>query len=379
MKILFICNTPDSRETGMAKIMNCFAEELRKKGHEVDLIFRAQVPVFGPRRLREIFFPFLMFIPVFKLWKRKGRHDLVAIHSLEGAVYVLLRRLFKALPPCVIVSYGSDEMRWELEKEEDRLNLRRLSAFSKVFYPAVWITQARIATKFADHVMLTAKCEIDFNKKYYGVPRERMTFIPNGAGPEYFITRDYGHPARKLLYFGGWEWRKGIRYLAESFFRISLEFPDVTLTLAGVGVEPEEALSFFDESVRSKISVLPKVTSEETPLIYAEHDLFIFPSLFESMSLVLPEAMASGLPVVTTRACGMQDIVEDGVSGFLTKPRDTDGLTEKMRILLKSAPTREKLGRAAQQKARELEWSRVTQELEAMYFKVLEGKRDIRK
>ncbi len=371
MKLLFACNTPDSRETGMAKIMHSFADQLRKSGHEVDMIFRGQVPGFPFRRLTEVLFPFLMMFPIAALWKKKGKHDLVAIHSLEGAVYVFLRKIFRKMPPCVIVSYGSDEMRWELEKQEDALGLRKLKLFSKIFYPLVWISQARFATKHADHVLVTAKCEIDFNEKKYGMARDKMTFIPNGVAPEYFLKRDYGRTSKKLLFMGGWEWRKGIRYLIEAFSRVAPEFPDLTLTVAGTGAAEDTVKQAFPENLRERVRVIPKISSAQTPRVYAEHDVFLFPSLFESMSLVLPEAMASGMPVITSRTCGMQDIVEDGVNGFLARPRDTEALAEKLRMLLKDAQLRARLGQAAQSKARELEWSRVAVMLVEMFSRMV--------
>lgn len=373
VKILFACNTPDSRVTGMAKIMHAFADELRVNGHTVDMIFRNHLP-YTPalRRISEILFPVLLIFKILRLWQRgSGKHDLVAIHSLEGAVYVLLRKIFRHWPPCVIVSYGSDEMRWMLELEEDRLGLRPLNAVTKISYPAVWISQARYATRHAAHVMLTAKSEITFNREHYGIPESRMTFIPNGVSDVYFTPHQYSAAASKLLYFGGWEWRKGTRYLIESFTEAAARIPQLTLTIAGVGNAAKQAEKAFPEHLRPQITIISSISAEETPSLYQRHDIFIFPSLFESMSLVVPEAMASGLPVITTRACGMQDIVEDGVTGLLTAPRNAAEITEAILKLIRNPALCEKLGLAAQEKAEELRWSVITQDLIRMYQRII--------
>lgn len=356
----------------MAKIMNSIADELTREGHAVDLIFQEDVPAFKEfRRAHGFLFSLLMLAPIFRLWKKNGRHDVVAIHSLEGAVYVLLRKFFRSWPPCVIVSYGSDEMRWEVEKEEERLGLRKIRPFSKVFYYHGIIRQARFATQHADHVMVAAKSEIGYYVKTYGMPQEKMTFVPNGVAPGFFIQRDYSRPAVKLLFLGGWEWRKGIRYLAESFSALAEEFPEVTLSLMGIGVSEETVKQSFPEKFHSRLRVVPQVPAEKIPQVYAEHDLFIFPSLFESMSLVVPEAMASGLPVLTTRTCGMQDIIEDGINGVLVPPRDSGLLAEKIRSLLKDPELRARLGKAAQVKAQDLRWTEVARQTLEMYQKLL--------
>jgi glycosyltransferase involved in cell wall biosynthesis len=185
------------------------------------------------------------------------------------------------------------------------------------------------------------------------------------------LPHDYSRPVRDLLFLGGWEWRKGTRYLAQAFEKLSALYPDLRLSLAGIGAAEKEARAAFPAALQSKISVYPKLAAAETPAFYARHDLFIFPSLFESMSLVVPEAMASGLPVVTTRACGMQDIIEDGKNGFLVPVRDAEELSHKIKLLIEDRGLREKLGREAQRSARKLLWSEVASAAAALYQTVI--------
>jgi glycosyltransferase involved in cell wall biosynthesis len=371
MKVISICNTPNSRTAGMARCMHPVAEELRKKGHTAELFFREDAFNFPGRRLNDLLFPWLMLISLFKKWREEGRPDVVAIHTLEGAPYILLRRLFKNLPPCVLISHGADELRWELEKEEERLGLRRLRLFSKIFYFNVIIRQARFATRHADHVIVAASPEIDFYEKRYGKPKQETTFIPNGVDESFFIRRNYARPANKLLYLGGWEWRKGIRYLAESFSKLAVKYPLLTLTIAGAGPEEAKIKKNFSPESRSRIYVLPFVPPDKLSQVYAEHDIFVFPSLFESMSLVVPEAMATGMPVVTTKACGMQDIIEDGKSGFLVPPRDAETLSKKIEQLRLDAGLRQTLGTAAQENARHIIWSTIASQHLSVFEKIL--------
>ncbi len=378
MKILFAANTRSSKNSGIAKILNCLAEDLIKKGNTVEVIFSPDVISANlPRKFSELLFGLTLLIKMSRLPRQKGPFDIVALHSLDAWAYVLLRKVFPNLPPCVAVSYGHDEMRWELEKEEDALGLRKLSWFSKFFYYGLVVSRARFAFKRADHVMVTAKTELAYNQKKYGIPENRMTFIPNGVSPEYFAAKSYSQTPSKILYFGGWEWRKGTRYLAQAFEKICSRYPHVRLTVAGVGAGADEVKNAFAEICRDKIHVIANVPHENTPQLYREHDLFVFPSLFESMSLVVPEAMASGLPVVTTRTCGMQDIIIDGVNGYLVPVRDADALAARVMEILDHPDLGQKLGTAAQESAKNLLWDRIGDQVLEMYRKIVSESRSV--
>ncbi|MBZ0271047.1 ATP-grasp domain-containing protein [bacterium] len=78
-------------------------------------------------------------------------------------------------------------------------------------------------------------------------------------------------------------------------------------------------------------------------------DIGAMPSLYEGLSLTLCETMAEGVPVVATRVGGNPEVVTDGVDGFLVPPGDPDALAERIVTLLKDAPLREAMGRAARE------------------------------
>ena len=127
----------------------------------------------------------------------------------------------------------------------------------------------------------------------------------------------------------------------------------------------------FPMNLQSCIGVAPSVAGDDVPRVYAEHDVFVFPSMLESMSLVVPEAMASGMPIMTTRACGMQDIIEDGVAGFVVAPRDSERLANRLALLLDNPSLGVELKRAARQKAREITRHQIAKQTIAVYEKLL--------
>src|SRR5260370_5761412 len=181
----------------------------------------------------------------------------------------------------------------------------------------------------------------------------RIWFVPNGTEERFFLRRSYEEkkPLR-LLFVGTWLDRKGIHYLAEAFAQLAARNADLQLTVAGC-VLPEEAVrKFFPAQMQSRIQVIPFVRRDDMPELYAEHDIFLFPSLVEGMPLTLLEAMATGMPVVTTNSSGMADVVEDGVNGLLVAAADSARVGEATGRFGSSVELRGKIGSAGQENNR---------------------------
>ena len=98
-------------------------------------------------------------------------------------------------------------------------------------------------------------------------------------------------------------------------------------------------------------------------------DVFIFPSRWpEAFGLTLVEAMASGRAVVATRVGAVPEIVRHGIDGWLVPPEDPLTLAEAALTLLKDRETAQRIGRQAQERAREMfNLDRMTDEIEAVY------------
>jgi glycosyltransferase involved in cell wall biosynthesis len=195
----------------------------------------------------------------------------------------------------------------------------------------------------------------------------RFRFVPNGVDEKFFAPREYpDKPSRGLLYVGSWIDRKGVFYLAEAFQLLVKSVSGVRLTVAGCFAPENVVKSFFAPEARDRVSVIPFVTRAEMPNLYAEHDVFVFPSLVEGMPLTLLEAMAAAMPVVTTNVCGMADGVEDGVNGVLVSPADAKSLAEAIEKLCASAELRKQLGAQAQDTMRRYTWDRVVDGVESV-------------
>jgi glycosyltransferase involved in cell wall biosynthesis len=101
-------------------------------------------------------------------------------------------------------------------------------------------------------------------------------------------------------------------------------------------------------------------------------DLFVFPTRYEPFGFVIIEAMAAGLPVITSKIAGAADWIEDGKEGILLDdPFDSQELAQAIDKLLGNTDGLATMGNAAQAKAREFDWDRITEMTLEVYQSVL--------
>jgi phosphatidylinositol alpha-mannosyltransferase len=200
-----------------------------------------------------------------------------------------------------------------------------------------------------------------------------FTIVPNGIDVAAFAAAPSAElgPGPKLLFVGRLHPRKGFRYAVQAFGRLAPARADLRLIVVGSGAEAD-AVGTLPGDVRRRVELLGAVGNRELPTIHRACDVFVAPSTGgESFGVILLEAMAAGLPLVTTRIPGYVDVVEDGVTGLLVPPADAPALAEACARLLDDAALAGRLGAAAAERARRYDWTVVTGEIEAVYASVL--------
>jgi glycosyltransferase involved in cell wall biosynthesis len=191
-----------------------------------------------------------------------------------------------------------------------------------------------------------------------GVNPNKILRVPYGVNLEHFtpgIKPDKPGNIFSVLFAGSLDQRKGIKYLLEAFTQLAL--PDAELVLCGGIVGSGNWLTAYQDRVRY---IGPK-SFPQMPDVYRDSDVFVFPSLVEGFGLVILEAMACGLPVITTPHTGGYDVIEDGVDGFIVPIRDVEAIKEKLEFLYRNPEAREAMGRAARRKAEQYSWSHYEQ------------------
>lgn len=142
-----------------------------------------------------------------------------------------------------------------------------------------------------------------------------VTMIPPALHPDLLSVQPAPAPTTgaRLLWLGTWEARKGAAYVPGALRQIRRERPDATLAIAGTHRTPAWILEQFDPEDRGAVTVLPRLTRTEHGALLASATVFVFPSLSEGFGLALLEAMAAGLPAVTTATGLGGDYLRDGI------------------------------------------------------------------
>jgi len=190
-----------------------------------------------------------------------------------------------------------------------------------------------------------------------GVPQDRIHVVPYGADLERLrpCPQRRARPGTRrlrLLFVGTINQRKGIKYLLDA---LALLPPDqVELLVCGRVVDD---LKIF-EPFREQVEIRPSVSAEGLLDAYQSSDVFVFPSLAEGFGHVLLEAMACGLPVVSTTRTGARDLIRPSMDGFLVEPGSAIDLAARIEEFLLHPQWRVEMGEAARRRAEEFTWTR---------------------
>lgn len=178
---------------------------------------------------------------------------------------------------------------------------------------------------------------------------DRLTVVHCGIDPEAFPPVERppleGRPAR-LLALGQLVGRKGQRILLDAAAELTRRGLDVEVVLAGDGPDRQPLEKRAAELGLADRTTFTGAVSQDGILdLYRSADVFCLPSFAEGVPVVLMEAMATGLPSVSTRVNGIPELVVDGVTGRLVAPGRADELADVLAELLTDAPQRERLAR----------------------------------
>jgi len=184
---------------------------------------------------------------------------------------------------------------------------------------------------------------------------ERVVVVPNGldlptAGDEASTRRKPEHI--EILYLSSLLPSKGIFVFLAAFAEARRCRPGLRATIAGSWPSARirrDVLGSVDRlNIRDSVAFLGTVTGDQKTRLFANADVFCFPSTYrlEGQPLVLVEAMAAGLPVVATAYGGIPDTVVDGETGLLVPDASPDVISEKLVWLADHPEERERLGSA---------------------------------
>lgn len=179
----------------------------------------------------------------------------------------------------------------------------------------------------------------------------RMHIVHCGVDPALFQLVSHVQVGRRLLYTGRLAAVKGLPILLESLVTLKATHPDVLLTVVGDGPDRQTL-----EQMAARLGLTDNVnfvgyqSQARVRQYMQETDVFVLPSFAEGVPVSLMEALAAGVPVVTTQIAGIGELVENGISGYLVPPGNAALLADRIAILLANPALRSQFGAAGRTK-----------------------------
>jgi glycosyltransferase involved in cell wall biosynthesis len=209
------------------------------------------------------------------------------------------------------------------------------------------------------------------------MPSIDITVIPNGIDTEKFHpseNQDFTKPVRLLTVSRLIE-RKRVDLLIKAVYQIKKLGLDVRLNIAGEGNLDRLLQKLAHElKITDSILFLGRISAEQMPQVYRDNDIFVMSSEHEGMSNAMLEAMASGLPIVTTRCEGVEELIMD--NGIVVEEAQANQIAEAIQKLAGDQRAYKKMSTAARKRSQEFNWKSVADKYIDSYRKVLKEHRD---
>lgn len=206
--------------------------------------------------------------------------------------------------------------------------------------------------------------------RYMSIAEDKISVVPLGVDIQRFHTgypkevieetkRKYCIFGKYILYLGTIEPRKNIQKLVQAYavLKKEREFVPPLILAGGKGWLCDEIYASVKElDLEDSVKFLGYVSDEDAPRLLCGADLFVFPSLYEGFGLPVLEAMACGVPVVTSNISSLPEIAHE--AAILVNPNDTSAIMQGMDKLIQDENLRQKYIEAGLKRAQEYTWKK---------------------
>jgi glycosyltransferase involved in cell wall biosynthesis len=204
---------------------------------------------------------------------------------------------------------------------------------------------------------------------YEGVDNKRFNKAQRDSPLAQIVRQKYRLPDQFILWVGAYRKHKNIELLCKAFAeakkRCSLPHK---LVLCGPNLLFEEAIRALLKVHENDLVVIGPVGDEELPVLYSMADVFAFPSLYEGFGLPVLEAMASGVPVITSNVSSLPEIARD--ASILVNPLDVDEIARALIIATTDETVREILITKGLERACEFSWEDTARKTLEIFYRL---------
>jgi glycosyltransferase involved in cell wall biosynthesis len=211
------------------------------------------------------------------------------------------------------------------------------------------------------------------------LPSVNIDVINNGVEVDRFYPAERNELSKelKLVTVGRLSATKRVEMLIEAIEILNKRGRQVRLTIAGGGGLLERLQKLIEQKgLNNIINLTGRIEAEQMPDIYRQHNIFVSASMQEGMSNAMLEAMASGLPIVTTRCEGVEELITD--NGIVVEGNTAEALAEGISRLAENQQSYKTMREAARSRAEKFGWDKVADQYQQLYRRVCEhNKRNV--
>lgn len=231
--------------------------------------------------------------------------------------------------------------------------------------------------QMADAIYSSSECSAKWIRNYYKPSGNNIPVIHMGIDTSAFLEgAKKKYEQLTIAYAGRLVQNKGVEELVTAVILLSKEFNGLQLKLMGKGdekfIKKIREIAYKAEAIEM-IDFVGFVDKENLAIEFLKAHVFAAPSYYEGgPGFVYLEAMACGLPVIGCSGSGVEEIINEGINGYLVPPKDVAALTDALRKMLSDVAGMERMGKNARAYVvREADSKYCVQKLEAFYYSVL--------
>jgi glycosyltransferase involved in cell wall biosynthesis len=293
-------------------------------------------------------------------------------------------RAFRNVKRCMLqpplTTFRADLFHALNQRVDRRLAKKVVSTFHDLFvmtgeystpeFRARFTKQAQRAAQNSDFIITVSEFTANQVSSLLGFHRSRICVVPHGVHQP--VCGAAVQRENIILFVGALQLRKNIVRLVQAFETLPENW---RLVLAGAptGYQAETILARIEQSPRrDHIQLTGYVTQSELERLYSCASIFAFPSLDEGFGMPIVEAMAHGVPVITSRRSAMAEVA--GNAAMLIDPDQTEELRFALNLLVHNREQRQRLSEAGRARSRLYTWEKAVRSTHSVYNELLRGR-----
>lgn len=314
-------------------------------------------------------FSFRAFLKLKELLKTH-KFDIIHDNQCLGYGFLLIQHLGIPFISTIHHPLSIDRSTWFEYPSDFNIKMRRI-----LYYPL--LMQSFVANRMSRIITVSHNAALEINKAF-GVNQKNISVIYNGMDSSLFYpVKGVKKKSNSIIFVGNVEDRKkGIIYLLKA---MTLTKHNVTLTIVDGGAPNRSTVPHLIDKlgVNGRVTFTGKIPIEKLITLYSQHEMAVLPSLYEGFGFPAAEAMACELPVITSTAGALPEVVGEHMeTGYLVPPRDAHAIAEGIDFLLDNPEIRKRLGKAGRKRVLEIfTWENAARELVNMYEEVINAHR----